>query len=57
MKVEIYKRKGEWRWRLVARNGRTLAVSSESYKRKSHCVRMLRLTLNSGIKAYREVAK
>lgn len=40
MKVEIYKQKGEWRWRIKARNGRILAVSSEGYKGKRHCERM-----------------
>lgn len=41
MKVEIYKQKGEWRWRIRARNGRILAVSSEGYKAKRHCERMV----------------
>lgn len=40
MKVEIYKQKGEWRWRIRARNGRILAVSSEGYKGRHHCARM-----------------
>ena len=40
MKIEIYKQKGEWRWRIKARNGRILAVSSEGYKAKRHCERM-----------------
>lgn len=32
MKFEIYKdKRGEWRWRLKARNGKILAVSSEGY--------------------------
>ena len=40
MKVEFYKDgKGEWRWRLRARNGRTVADSGEGYKRKGACVR------------------
>lgn len=35
MKFEIYKDvKGEWRWRLKARNGKIIAVSGEGYKRK-----------------------
>lgn len=33
-KIELYKdSKKEWRWRVIANNGRTLAVSSEGYKR------------------------
>jgi uncharacterized protein YegP (UPF0339 family) len=30
---------GEWRWRYDASNGRTIAVSSESYVRKADCER------------------
>ena len=34
-KFQIYKdKKGEWRWRLVARNGRIVADSAEGYKTK-----------------------
>lgn len=29
----------EWRWKLVARNGRIVADSAEGYKRKGACVR------------------
>lgn len=33
-KVVLYRdRKGEWRWRFVRSNGRTMADSGESYKR------------------------
>ncbi|MBZ9938882.1 DUF1508 domain-containing protein [Mesorhizobium sp. BR1-1-16] len=28
---------GEWRWSYAAVNGRTIAVSSESYKRRADC--------------------
>lgn len=39
MKTEFYKdKRGEWRWRVVAKNGRILAISSESYKRKHNAV-------------------
>lgn len=31
--------RGEWRWRYDASNGRTIAVSSESYVRKADCER------------------
>jgi uncharacterized protein YegP (UPF0339 family) len=38
--VVIYKdRKGEWRWRFVAPNGRVLADSGEGYKRKAGAVK------------------
>ena len=38
-KIEVYKdKKGEWRWRVRARNGRVLADSGEGYKRKRQCV-------------------
>ena len=45
-KVEIYKdRKGEWRWRIIASNGRKLANSGEGYKRKRDCTRSLNFVL------------
>jgi uncharacterized protein YegP (UPF0339 family) len=35
-KIEMYvDKKGEWRWRFVARNGRIIADSGEGYKRYS----------------------
>jgi len=37
-KVEFYKdRKGQYRWRLIAHNGRTLADSGEGYVAKAAC--------------------
>jgi len=37
-KFQIYQdRKGEYRWRLRARNGEILADSNESYSRKASC--------------------
>lgn len=39
MKFHIFKdRKNEWRWRLVASNGRTIADSGEGYKRQAACI-------------------
>jgi hypothetical protein len=36
--IEIYKdRKGEWRWRAKAKNGRIVADSAEGYTRKHGC--------------------
>jgi uncharacterized protein YegP (UPF0339 family) len=42
MKFEIYRSKGEWRWRLKARNGKTIA-SGEGYKNKADCVSTIEL--------------
>lgn len=37
-KYELYKdAKGEYRWRFKASNGNIIAVSSESYHKKSDC--------------------
>jgi len=42
MKIVIYRDvKGEWRWKLVARNGRTVANGGEGYKRKSGILKTL----------------
>jgi uncharacterized protein YegP (UPF0339 family) len=39
MKYKVYKDcSGEWRWRLVASNGRTLADSGEGYRDKRDCL-------------------
>jgi uncharacterized protein YegP (UPF0339 family) len=41
MKFVIYTdASGEYRWRLLARNGRILADSAESYRRRIDCRRM-----------------
>lgn len=38
MKFKIYTdRKKEWRWRLIATNGRIIADSGEGYTRKDRC--------------------
>ncbi len=34
-------RKKEWRWRLVASNGKIVADSAEGYKKKAHAVKMI----------------
>jgi len=34
-------KKGEWRWRLVAKNGRTIADGSEGYATEGNCLRAL----------------
>lgn len=39
MKFHVYKdTKGEWRWRLKAANGRTVADSAEGYSSKQGCL-------------------
>lgn len=35
--------RGQWRWSYEARNGKTIAVSSESYIRKSDCEHAIEL--------------
>jgi uncharacterized protein len=42
MRFELYRdRARQWRWRLVAANGRIMADSAEAYTRKRDCVRAL----------------
>ncbi len=41
---------GEWRFRIVHRNGRVIAVSSESYRRRGGALRSAR-RLVAGIRA------
>jgi uncharacterized protein YegP (UPF0339 family) len=40
-------RNREWRWRIVARNGRKIAASSEAYKRKRDAARGAELALQA----------
>jgi uncharacterized protein YegP (UPF0339 family) len=43
MRIEYYQDRAEqWRWRLVAENGRTVADSGESYTRKADVLRAVR---------------
>ena len=38
MRFELYRdAKGEWRWRLRARNGEVIAESGEGYVRREDC--------------------
>jgi uncharacterized protein len=39
--------KGEWRWRLKAVNGKTIADSGEGYKNKSDCEDAIKLVKDS----------
>lgn len=48
MRFELYADSaGEWRWRLVAANGRTIADSGEGYSSKAHGDRAIRGILRS----------
>lgn len=39
--------KREWRWTFEAKNGESIAVSSEGYKRKSDAVEGIRMIANA----------
>lgn len=46
MKVDIYKdQAGEWRWRLIAGNGQTVASSGEGFTRRWSAKRSARKAL------------
>jgi uncharacterized protein YegP (UPF0339 family) len=38
---------GQWRWRFVASNGRTIAVSSEAYHNEADCLHSIALVKGS----------
>jgi uncharacterized protein YegP (UPF0339 family) len=42
MRLKLYRTHGEWRWRLLAANGRKIATGNEGYKRKIDCLKILR---------------
>lgn len=43
MKYEVYRdARFDWRWRLVAKNGKTVADGAEGYSTKSNCMRAVR---------------
>jgi uncharacterized protein len=49
MKYIMYKdTTGQWRWRLVAANGRIIANSGESYANKQDCIAAIALVKTSG---------
>ncbi len=48
MKYNIFKDKaGEWRWRLVATNGKIIADSGEGYNNKADCLHGIDLVKDS----------
>lgn len=56
MKFEIYKdEKGEWRWRLKARNNRIVAVSGEGYKNRIDAVQAVSLVQKDAPRAKTEI--
>lgn len=60
MWFEVYKdRRGEWRWRLVAENGRIVADSAEGYTRPEDAERSVNAIKNdvSGAPIQRRLKK
>lgn len=48
MKYQVYRdQNNQWRWRLVAANGRIIAVSGESYWNKTDCLNAINLVKSS----------
>ena len=48
MRFELYRDvKGEWRWRLRARNGEVIAESGEGYSRREDCEHGIALVRHS----------
>ena len=44
MRVDFYQdAKGEWRWKIVSVNGKTVAASSEGFTAKHNCEKNLRI--------------
>lgn len=44
-KVEIYAdADGDWRWQVIAANGRIIGVSSEGYRKRADCLRGAHIT-------------
>lgn len=49
---EVYKdQAGEWRWKLIAANGKTLADSGEGYRRRGAAVSAVERTKTLAAKA------
>lgn len=54
MKFKLYQdNKREWRWRLLASNGKIIADSAEGYKKPSSCLKIAnKLALKLGAKVF-----
>lgn len=49
-------RKKEWIWRIVAANGRKVAVGGEGYKNRGDCLRMLELAMTGfGVQSFEDL--
>ena len=52
LRFDIYKdHASEWRWRLVARNGKTIADSSEGYENYTDCQAAIMLIKSDALEA------
>jgi uncharacterized protein YegP (UPF0339 family) len=60
MKLEVFKSDGwdnqRWRWRVIARNGKIVAASSEGFASRSGAKRNLRSTLRHLVRLVDEYA-
>lgn len=57
-KFQMYSdKRGEFRWRFRADNGKIIAISSESYKSADDCKHALKLIQTKGAEAKIEVEK
>lgn len=55
-RFRVYRdRKGEWRWRLIARNGRIVADSGEGYDRRNKAMHAAFTTARIAHGAYVDV--
>jgi uncharacterized protein YegP (UPF0339 family) len=54
--ITIYRAENsEYSWRLRTRNGRIVATAGETYKRKSHCLNMVK-KIFGGVYPVKEIA-
>jgi uncharacterized protein YegP (UPF0339 family) len=52
-KLTLYKApNGEWRWKMVAKNGRLVGASSEGYKKKSAAIKNLEIVTGWSFKLF-----
>lgn len=53
-RINVYKdRSGQWRWRLLAKNGRKVGASSESFEKRKGALENLFLVTGVQISPYR----
>jgi uncharacterized protein len=56
MKYQIYQdERQQWRWRYVASNGRTIAISSQAYANKNDCLKSIAIMKASGTSPVEEI--